>query len=87
MFYLVKIEPRCCRHWLLTRSLRAPSLAGEEGVLAHWTRSGSRAITTGGASIAASFSIGVRPCSAIEKRPWLYRYSQAVSASLAASKS
>ena len=55
----------------LTRSLRAPSLAVEEGVLAHWTLFGARAMTAAGASIAVSFSIGVRPCSAIEKRSWL----------------
>jgi hypothetical protein len=45
----------------LTRSLRAPSLAVEEGVLAHWTLSGARAMTTSGVSIAVSFSMGVRP--------------------------
>ena len=72
MFYLVKIEPRSCR--ILgrpRRSLRAPSSAGEEDVLAHWTVLGLRVITNGGASRAASFSIGVRPRSAIEKRSWL----------------
>jgi hypothetical protein len=51
---------------LLTLTARV-LLAGEEDVLAHWTLSGARAITNVG-SIAASFSIGVRPCSAIEKR-------------------
>jgi hypothetical protein len=71
VFYLVKIEPRCSRQCAVTCSLCAPSLAGEEGVLAHCTVSGARGITTGSASIAASFSIGVRPRSAIEKRSWL----------------
>jgi hypothetical protein len=33
-------------------------------------------LTTGGAKIAASFSIGVRPCSAIEKRSWLYSHAR-----------
>jgi hypothetical protein len=40
-------------------------------VLAHWTLVADDDITTGGASMAASFSIGVRPLSAIEKRWWL----------------
>lgn len=75
MFYLVKIEPRVVAFLPLTRSL------------AHWTLSGLRAITRGGAYIAASFSIGVRPCRAIEKRSWLYWCPQAASASWTASKS
>ena len=62
LFYLVKIEPRRC----LPFSARV-LLLGEEDVLAHWTVSGARAMTNDG-SIAASFSIGVRPRSAIEKR-------------------
>lgn len=54
-----------------TYSFAAPSLAVEEGVLAHWTRVTDDDVTSGGASIAASFSMGIRPLSAIEKRWWL----------------
>jgi hypothetical protein len=54
-----------------TRSLRAPSSPVEEGVLAHWTLIEDGAVKTGGARIAASFPIGVRPFNAIEKRSWL----------------
>ena len=72
VFCLVKSEPRLVSALLLlTRSLRAPSLAVEEGVLAHWTLTEDGAVKTGGARMAASFSIGVRPLSAIEKRSWL----------------
>lgn len=50
MFYLVKIEPRSCRILGRPRPVRSarPS-AGEEDVLAHWTVSGLRVITSGGA--------------------------------------
>jgi hypothetical protein len=71
VFYLVKIEPRFCRHGAAHPFAARASLAVEEGVLAHWTLSGARAMTTSGVSIAVSFSMGVRPCSAIEKRSWL----------------
>jgi hypothetical protein len=78
VFYLVKIEPRVAAIVLLTRALRALLGGGEESMLAHWMLFGPRAIMSGGASIAASFSMGVRPRRAIEKRSSLYRYSQAV---------
>ena len=82
LFYLVKIEPRSCRiSSRPRRSLRAPSSSGEEDVLAHWTVSGLRVIASGVGRRAASFSIGVRPRSAMETRSWLYRCSHARSAS------
>lgn len=56
-------------------------------MLAHWTLSGVAVVITGGPSMAVSFSIGVRPWRAIEKRSWLYRYSQAARSPVATSKS